>query len=795
MRSFHDWLVRPIAVLAVVFFSSANVAQSADPAAATIAAPAPLPVPAAEKVAPPPGAQPAAKEEAGPSPESPRRRRDRSSRSDGNRATADEGVPRSSGREFAPSATSGKPSGDAPRKKAEKLRFQFRFQPWKDVLEWFAQQADLSLIMDSPPPGTFNYSDTREYTPGEAIDLLNSVLQTKGYTLLRKERLLLLINNEDLIPPNLVSTVPVDSLDGRGESELVNVQFNLTKIRPEKIEAEVQKLLGPQGSVKALAESQQLSATDTVGHLRDGPRLSETHRRSRGDLASGLKTFHLKYARPEEAMSILRQLLEIPEDKIAATDGSIRVVQEPGTDRLLVSGRPDKVARATEIIEKLDVPTPGAEGAGTSSPSGQRGHVRTLPMNEASARAALQRIEEIWPNMRPNKIRIVSPSAGSGPAPATDGAEPPRGLPDQPRSPRPKPQEGPKAPPVPKVTMAGQGPAGKLFGARIFCVADPVPPPGTPGRPDMQSQAGKPDLQPSTKAPVEAKPPAPITVIPGANGLTIISDDLEALDEFERLLATTSGGSGNGPMAVFYLKYATCQSVADELDKILAGGVSDSDSSADKSSDAKRLAANRRALATGPIKITPEPRLNALLVLANRADQDTIKQLLEILDLKESPEDVEVAPKPRMIPVAHARASDIADVLRQLYADRLIVAQPQGGQQGGRGGGALLPLLMRGMGGGFGGGGAPTTAVLAAAVSAAAGAAVASVAAVELPAAEAASAEADRTGATTPTASRSASTPTRTPWSSAQRTPCSKRSNNWCSNSTWRPPRKTIRCR
>ena len=55
-----------------------------------------------------------------------------------------------------------------------------------------------------------------------------------------------------------------------------------------------------------------------------------------------------------------------------------------------------------------------------------------------------------------------------------------------------------------------------------------------------------------------------------------------------------------------------------------------------------------------------------------------------------------------MIPVQHQRAADIAEELRQIYADRLVVAQQQG-PQGGRGG--FLPMLMRGMGGGFGGGG------------------------------------------------------------------------------------------
>ena len=66
-------------------------------------------------------------------------------------------------------------------------------------------------------------------------------------------------------------------------------------------------------------------------------------------------------------------------------------------------------------------------------------------------------------------------------------------------------------------------------------------------------------------------------MIPGPNGLTISSEDLEALDEFERLLSAAADGSGNGPMAVFYLKYAKAQAVAEELDKILSGGSTDSE--------------------------------------------------------------------------------------------------------------------------------------------------------------------------------------------------------------------------
>ncbi len=84
---------------------------------------------------------------------------------------------------------------------------------------------------------------------------------------------------------------------------------------------------------------------------------------------------------------------------------------------------------------------------------------------------------------------------------------------------------------------------------------------------------------------MEGTSPAPIIVIPGPNGLTIASEDLEALDEFEHLLTAATDRSVKGPMAVFYLKYAKAQAVAEEIDRILSDSTSDSKGSSAKGSD------------------------------------------------------------------------------------------------------------------------------------------------------------------------------------------------------------------
>ena len=197
----------------------------------------------------------------------------------------------------------------------------------------------------------------------------------------------------------------------------------------------------------------------------------------------------------------------------------------------------------------------------------------------------------------------------------------------------------------------------------------------------------------STKAADGYSSPA-IIVIPGPNGLTIASKDLAALDAFEQLLNAANRGSRAAPVAVFYLKHAKAEDVAAELNKILSNAESDSGSSTTNRSDSSRP----KALVTGTVKITAETRLNALLVQANRADQMTVERLLRTLDLKDSPRDVEVLPKPRMIAVEHAQAQDIADVVRQVYADRVVVPQPQPQAPQGRGRG--MAMLTRGMMGG-----------------------------------------------------------------------------------------------
>lgn len=147
------------------------------------------------------------------------------------------------------------------------LQFKFQQQPWAEVLRWFAEQEGLTLVMTQVPQGSFTYKDNRSYSAAEAIDLLNSVLLTRGYTLVRRERMLTVLQLSDSIPIELIPRVTLEELPARGRFELVSVLFPLGKRPVDAVLQEVQPYLGSYGRAIPLPQSRQLLVVETAGKM------------------------------------------------------------------------------------------------------------------------------------------------------------------------------------------------------------------------------------------------------------------------------------------------------------------------------------------------------------------------------------------------------------------------------------------------------------------------------------------------------------------------------------------------
>jgi hypothetical protein len=151
----------------------------------------------------------------------------------------------------------------------------------------------------------------------------------------------------------------------------------------------------------------------------------------------------------------------------------------------------------------------------------------------------------------------------------------------------------------------------------------------------------------------------------------------------------------HGELTVFYLKHAKASAVAETLEMIFSGGASAKSSGGGSLiGDLAGAAVGQMGggmlgsllsgsgsggtiKATGAMQITPDNRLNALIVEANPTDLDTIEELLKILDQKESPEEILVTPKPRMIAVRNIQAQDVAEIVKQVYQERMAGSSNQ----------------------------------------------------------------------------------------------------------------------
>ncbi len=284
---------------------------------------------------------------------------------------------------------------DGEKKKLSKLSFNFRFAPWVDVLKLFADASGLTLDLNDVPTGSFNYYDEREYTPAEALDVLNGYLIQKGYILVRRDEFLVVINIDDGIPPNLVPTVPLAEMPSRGRNELMTVIVPIEGMTPHDAADEVKELLGPQGKVVALNRANKLIITDIGSNLRRIHELLTSLSIEPGDKL--FKQFALKHVDAIDAENVVRDLFGLPRrgiENVSAGSGfngdprssssssssssrssrspnqdpnlRVAVTIDERTNTLLVTAKSEDMKTIEEILKTVDVDT-GNDTAGRGS--------------------------------------------------------------------------------------------------------------------------------------------------------------------------------------------------------------------------------------------------------------------------------------------------------------------------------------------------------------------------------------------------------------------------------------------
>ena len=149
------------------------------------------------------------------------------------------------------------------------ITIRFSKTKWADVLKWFSAELGLQLVMNSPPPGTFNYNDKNQYTPREALDILNGRLQFQGYTLIRTGSMLYVHNFKDgPIPIQFLPKITLAELPDQNRFSYVALTLPLEYRSLASVLAAIKPFQGPYNSTQTLTGN-SLLIVDSVNALRE----------------------------------------------------------------------------------------------------------------------------------------------------------------------------------------------------------------------------------------------------------------------------------------------------------------------------------------------------------------------------------------------------------------------------------------------------------------------------------------------------------------------------------------------
>jgi type II secretory pathway component GspD/PulD (secretin) len=242
-----------------------------------------------------------------------------------------------------------------------RFRFSFSGAPWREVLNWLADESGMALHVGDLPAGSFTYSDPSEFTIDEAISRVNLFLIPQGYSIVKRGTLLSAIS---LVDPRslqqldaLATPTSIADLANRSEHEIVKCMVPLGDVAADVALSELKPLSLMLAPV-LLPKSNQLIVTETAGKVRSVIEVLRALEVPKAE--SVVRRFELRYVDVATVMMVVGSHLGLP---AGGTEGpEVSISTDFSGRSLYVTGSPEKLARLESFIKILDV----AEDKGTS---------------------------------------------------------------------------------------------------------------------------------------------------------------------------------------------------------------------------------------------------------------------------------------------------------------------------------------------------------------------------------------------------------------------------------------------
>ena len=204
----------------------------------------------------------------------------------------------------APSPAHGTPVA-APAAGTIKLNFQNA--ELSAVLNYLSSAAGFIITQEVPVTGTVNVVSQQPMTPDEAVDLLNTILDSKGYVAIRNGRILKIVSRTTAATHDLPVVTGADPAAIPRKDNMVTQILPVRYVPVGKLVDNLRPLLSADASISSNDSSNAVILTDTQANIH---RMAEIIRALDTSVSSisVIHVYTLRYADAKELADVITQL-------------------------------------------------------------------------------------------------------------------------------------------------------------------------------------------------------------------------------------------------------------------------------------------------------------------------------------------------------------------------------------------------------------------------------------------------------------------------------------------------------
>jgi len=493
-----------------------------------------------------------------------------------------------------------------------KVSMDFRGVGVDAVLEMFSKVANVTILKDPTVEGSITILSPEEVTLEEAFQLLRSVLEVRGYALIRERRVVKIVPMERAVQMTREMWLP-GKTDGReGVAEVVTELLPLQFVDAVQIQNEFKPLMSAGASLIGNAATNSLIITDTASNVR---RLVDLVHQIDVETAGSITTrvFTVKHGDATEVANILSQLFSRQSQPASGFGGS-RGGSPFGSGFGAPGGLPFGGGASPFGGGRSRGRRSGFRGSSSVAPD------EALPLGQPAANMSSEPLGELllaaYVPVSDMPLALERPGTGEDEEPL----------------------------------MLAQGPGG----------------PGGPGGFFQRFMGGGQPQGPQSAS--TAASDVRIVADARSNSVIIVgpTEKMTAIEEILQQIDTEV--PRDTEVRVFKLRYADATQIA----SVVSQSIVSSTATGSSRSGTQALPWDRRvsgqggygrSSTNGAVLATPETRTNSVIVTAVPLDMETAEQLITDLDKLN-----ETQPTTFTIALESARASEVADKLNQLLS-------------------------------------------------------------------------------------------------------------------------------